>query len=754
MSINPIKICNPNQAVTLADVFKIDGFVPDRKRDGGYKRVAGETVSQVQGTPAFCQKFVQWIEQNPNDWPDLKAVLTSAPDEISRINALILIAKTVGHIFNFTGSIFIAKDRSCEFEGFSETFVIPRVLWRWNAFAREDFVSKEAHAFVANALLNAVWHDNCSKKKLEEVFAQIHNPSYNYPILIGSGWVWHSTYVIFYKDPVDSKDEIRIACCNRGADSGGRPGIVFLKVKDKSKITLDFLQILANRIEVDQSQYKGLQKIKEELGAEESFYIKKKKQKSGNCTYANLKAAIYVLLIVRELEFDIDSFILSEGPITTSLDVYKSFVAYDANQTLKELAQDFPFTEVVLAPVRYCERIALLFCGFAFKKASKPKKINFAVLQKMIQSIEACPPLSERVNAFKTSLFSEHVIKSVKGGSALTPLIVEGYSFLPIEDYSGPRRFNFFMMNLREFPPQIAPCTNLRELHFGTNHIRVVPPWIGRLLNLQKLDLEFNIISEISEEMGSLTNLKKLNLNANQLGSIPPVIERLINLKDLNLARCQVSELSERACNLTNLKNLSLEHNAIRAIPSEIRRYVYLKQLYLHNNKITCIPPEIGNCLNLEILDLSSNKIQNIPPAIANCIKLRGLHLGTNKIEVLPIELGHCSALRTLVLSRNRIKILPPELFHGNLEQLSCDSNQIQHIPPQIEKCSDLEVLHLNLNLITTIPQEIMKCSSLQVCNLEHNQIGSAPDNILALFNKKSNFSLLNNPVKAPKTEA
>ena len=731
--------------MSISNVFKIDGFVPNPERDRDYEKRTNETVSQVQGCPAFCEKFIQWTEQNPGCWPDLKTMLAS-PDQTSRKNALILIAKTVGHIFHFRGEISVAEDKTCEFEGFSETFGIPRVLWRWNAFGREGLVSKEIHAQVAYTLLNALWHDNCSQEKLEEVLAQIHNPSYSSPILVGSGWIWHSTYAIFYKDPDDSKNEIRLAYCNRGADCANQSGIVFLKIKDKSKITLEFLQVLANRIEVDFSQYMSLKKIKE-LGAEEITYISMKKQKSGNCTYANLKAAIYALLLIPTLNADIDSFTLVDGPVQSSSDIYKNFVTYDANETLKELAQDFRCTEMLLAPIDYYERLVAFLCDIVFEHAPKPKKVNPALLQEVVHSLEICPPLKACVDRNKTHLLSRHVIQSVRNGAPLTPLVIKNYSPLPIEDYSGLRRFDFIMLNLSKFPSQLAPCTHLKELFLRNNHIGVIPSLVGRLLHLETLDLAHNRISEIAEEVGSLPNLKQFDLNGNHLKIIPSVIQRLVNLKDLNLSDNQIPEFSEGTNHLSHLKILRLARNRIQSIPSTISNYSHLKQLVLSYNKILSIPPEIGNCLYLKILNLTANMIKDVPPEIGRLTKLQNLHLDQNEIIALPTEIGNCSNLRVVVLSQNKIEILPLGLFQSNLEELSCGDNQIQAIPSQIGTCSSLEVLYLNNNQITTIPPEIMKCSQLTVCDLKSNKIASISEDLLALFVRKLSFSLHGNPV-------
>ena len=676
--------------ISLNDVFKIDGFVPNPERDRDYIKQGNETVSQVQGCPAFCEKFIQWTEQNPGCWPDLKAALAS-PDETSRTNALILIAKTVGHIFNFPDKFSVAKNREYQFVGFSETFVIPRVLSRWNAFAKKGLVSPETHAFVADALFNAVWHDNCSKKKLQETLENIHDPIYRCRILVGSGWIWHSTYVIFYKDPNDTKDEIRIGYCNRGADCANQSGIVFLKIKDKSKITLEFLQILANRIKVDHSQYMSLKEIKAELGAEEISYIPMKKQKSGNCTYSNLKAAIYTLLLIKKLGSYLDAFLLIQKSSVrpkmleliqeqqkTASDAYKLFVAYDANQTLEELSQDFPFNEMLLAPLSYYQTMTARICQLFFCK--KPKKVYVTSLQKLVRSMQTCPYLKEAIDSAIVPLLSQHVAKLVKDRLPLTPLVLKSYFSEPIADYSLITKLDLKEMYLKEFPNQITVCTQLTELDLYSNQLQCIPPAIRQFTALRYLSLVRNQLSDDLKGIKHLTNLTRIALSGNKIKAFPSKLARLTHLKQLSLGSNLISEIPETIGYLVNLRELGLNYNRIKAIPPEIRSLTNLEFLYLGGNQITSIPLELfQSCTRLSFLGLESNLIKSLPKEVGNLTNLINLDLRQNQLIVIPLTITQCSKLRYLQLDGNKIIKIPDTLheFFGKNRITSFTPNNL-----------------------------------------------------------------------------
>jgi Leucine-rich repeat (LRR) protein len=756
---------------TLNALFSIPGFIPDAKRDSNYEKKLGESVSQVQGSLAFCQAWIQWTEANPGNWPDLKQVLTLTP---GNPDALILIAKIVGHILHLKGTIPVAKNQTCQFEGFSETFCIPKLIGRWNAFAREGFVSQETHAVIAFSLLNALWHDNCSEQRLKEVLTDIHNPSYSCPTVVGTGWVWHSTYAIFYKHPEDSKNEIRIAYCNRGSDCGDRSGIVFLKVKDKSKITLEFLEVLGNRIKTAHAHYMSLERIKNELGAEEVIHFPMTLQKSGNCSYANLKATIYALLrILKELDM------LSPEEVLLRKN-YKQFVAYDANETLIELAQNFLSNEMLLAPLKYYERLALIFCDFAFEKTIKPKKVDLAVLRKIIQSIEASGLLKEPIHAIKTFTVSQHALQSIKRKDPLLPLTIQSYSLHPI-DYSVLKKLNLVSGNLTKFPSQIESLTNLTKLSLRHNRIEEIPPAISCLINLKRLNFNNNWLSKISEKITSLTNLTQLNLSDNPIGTVPQVIENLINLEDLDLSSIGIHTLSGAIAQLTNLKRLVLLGNCVLSLPPGIGLLTRLKTLFFksgrhyyeqfekefpktvrhltnleHLSLENCVKNEvlastIEHLTNLQSLSLEGNEIDSLPSTLfESCIHLKTLSLSKNfRLSLIPPKVSSLYQLETLVLSSTEISILPDTFRHlVTLKNLSLDWNKFAVFPPAINSLTNLQSLNLAGNRIASIPFEFfLSCTNLTNLSLEKNKLISSIPPEIGLLTRLETLLLRENEI-------
>ena len=697
--VSPTSDLKPKKPIiSLADVLKEPGFVPDLERDRHYGKQLDQTLSEMHGRPSFCQKFVEWFEQDPNAYPDLKAAVASAPNSTYRTNLLTLITKMVWHLLSFKGSIPIEKGL-CQLEGFSETFVIPEVLRRWNEFVKGGFVPQEIDTFVANILQSAAWHDRCSEQKLKSILSDIQNPSYRGPILIGSGWAWHSTYVVFYKDPEDSENEIRMGYCNRGADcdEGGISGIVFLKIRDKSKITLEFLQVLANRIEVDHSEYKSLKKIKEELQAEEIGCVAMKKQKVGNCTYANLKAALYALLLINQLGKNLDAYLKINKLDTelndiqlkltqeqkTALSIYKKFSSYEANQTLREL-QDFSLSnEMLPVPLDYAQAMTVVINHL------KSKKADPVVLESLRCSIKACPALDKA---------EEQVQEKQWEAQAILVLWDEIYfqlCGLPLHErpmkmpeFDNPNQIRTWLRS------NVATLAKITELNLSDTQLKVLPKEIQYCTQLQKLDLYNTPIT-------SFANLRLPQLQTLNLSSTP-----LIHISNLQLPQLQTLNLSN--CQLTSF-------------PADFQ-LPQLQNLDLRNNNLTALPENL-QLPELQVLSLCYNQLTSLP-ADLQLPQLKNLDLRNNKLSSLPADL-QLPRLREIFLSDNQLTSIP-DLQLPELQDLDATHNRLTSAP-NIELMPKLTCLMLNDNHLSQAP-DILMISNLTLLTLDRNRLTHFPD--------------------------
>ena len=319
-----------------ADIFSCRGFIKDADKDKDHDLRKLETVSEVQGTFAFCKKITQLTEKTP--------VILSPKylrnHERLDPTCLTLRYKRLGHVFNKNTLFYPSEGVSRNIEGFSETFCINMLRATFNEFAcaKKDIISKETHETVAETLSKAVWNDNVSDEKIAEIHRNIHDPHYSHSILVGSGWDWHSTQIVFRR----IQGKLHMFYCNRGADCGVNPGIMVCCIEKEHLITPEFLKRIALRLAVKYADYTSLDKISEELGAPPIQRIPMKAQKVGNCVYTSLKAAIYILLIVSDLTKDLEETLTPIFPLPSDAKIlnakasYKAFSKYDAEVVLED----------------------------------------------------------------------------------------------------------------------------------------------------------------------------------------------------------------------------------------------------------------------------------------------------------------------------------------------------------------------------------------------------------------------------------
>ena len=81
--------------------------------------------------------------------------------------------------------------------------------------------------------------------------------------------------------------------------------------------------------------------------------------------------------------------------------------------------------------------------------------------------------------------------------------------------------------------------------------------------NLEILDLSFNRLIKITEDIKYLNTLTNLKLNNNSLKELPYSIGKLINLKFLSLDHNKLSTIPSSIGSLNNLQILSLSHNNV-----------------------------------------------------------------------------------------------------------------------------------------------------------------------------------------------
>mmetsp|Transcript_11488 Transcript_11488/g.34871 ORF Transcript_11488/g.34871 Transcript_11488/m.34871 type:complete len:257 (-) Transcript_11488:425-1195(-) len=138
----------------------------------------------------------------------------------------------------------------------------------------------------------------------------------------------------------------------------------------------------------------------------------------------------------------------------------------------------------------------------------------------------------------------------------------------------------------------------------------------------------------------------------------------------LDLSYNKLEVLPQELGNLYLLRELDVSSNRIANIPREIMRCKRLRVLKANGNEIAEVPHELGHCRLLEELYLSENQISEIPGSIGALDGLQTLTLQNNHLAELPPELGLCVALKRLDCSNNPGLLMIPEKLRGDLPMI------------------------------------------------------------------------------------
>jgi Leucine-rich repeat (LRR) protein len=164
--------------------------------------------------------------------------------------------------------------------------------------------------------------------------------------------------------------------------------------------------------------------------------------------------------------------------------------------------------------------------------------------------------------------------------------------------------------------------------------------------DLEELDLSYNNLEELPEEMGQLKKLKVLNIENNKIATIPPALS--FRLTHLNIGGNRIVYFTNQfaAPMRSTLVEFNYSGSGLKMISPEVFQMTKLARLDLSINGLSSIPVEFQNLAGtLTYLNLASNQITTIHPVIGTLKKLVYLNLSVNSIEKLPEELFSLTAL-------------------------------------------------------------------------------------------------------------
>ena len=274
------------------------------------------------------------------------------------------------------------------------------------------------------------------------------------------------------------------------------------------------------------------------------------------------------------------------------------------------------------------------------------------------------------------------------------------------------------------------------------------------LERIDTLDLSYNMLSVLPDEVLRCKNLRSINLIGNKDLSVPATLAALQAMPLLTDIRISTNRIdSILPVNYTKITHLDMSNSDVTTIMADIANFANLRQLDLSGNKLLTLPAEIGELKQLVVLNVNENRLTRLPNELGNLMNLKLLNLSNNKLADLPDALGKLPQLATLDLSNNKMVALNANvLLAPRLSDLNVSRNQLESLPAEIGKMPMLQHLLLTQNKLTTLPAAAAKMKRLQTIDLSQNLFGAFPEVLFNIKNLKQ-ITLLGNTIKPEDVE-
>ncbi|ONI16283.1 hypothetical protein PRUPE_3G089400 [Prunus persica] len=226
------------------------------------------------------------------------------------------------------------------------------------------------------------------------------------------------------------------------------------------------------------------------------------------------------------------------------------------------------------------------------------------------------------------------------------------------------------------FPSSLYSCKNLRTLAtFDSNISTFGRELISQLKCLRTLNLSFNSIKEVPNEVGELAHLRYFDLSYNEdLMKLPDSVCNLMNLQTLRLIWCRTLE----------------------RLPEGIGKLINLQHLYVMGCFRLKLPKVIARLTSLRTLDqVRILEVDNKKEVLFGLSDLRNLDQlrGSFRIEFLENLKDARQAEKAHLVNKNCLVSLELRFFFGGTDEIPLVASQEETLnalqpPPNLESFS------------------------------------------------------------------
>ncbi|KAI9921463.1 hypothetical protein PsorP6_000305 [Peronosclerospora sorghi] len=272
-------------------------------------------------------------------------------------------------------------------------------------------------------------------------------------------------------------------------------------------------------------------------------------------------------------------------------------------------------------------------------------------------------------------------------------------------------------------------CAVLRKLDLSYNDIAEIPNQVETLKYLASFKMRHNHLRQLPLAFWTLETLTHLDLSNNQLeGCLPEPIGQLVNLKELGLEGNQLTQLPDSFGKLIQLEVLRIESNQLRTLPSTIGCLHNLKTLLAHSNQIVELPLSFRSLTNLLTLDLKKNYLVTTGNAFLELVLIKYIDLRQNKLEAFPTLPKRSNCLDQLLLGFNMLREIPEYVILGVMDSLTVldmRDNKLQCLPNKVPHLYRLKTLDVTNNDLHDLPPGLGYLKYLDHLLVEGNPLRS-----------------------------
>jgi Leucine-rich repeat (LRR) protein len=236
---------------------------------------------------------------------------------------------------------------------------------------------------------------------------------------------------------------------------------------------------------------------------------------------------------------------------------------------------------------------------------------------------------------------------------------------------------------------------NITDLSLDSNGLAdTLPDAVLALTNLTRLNIQSNQLRSLPH-LGDYQKLIELRANDNALQSVPPSIGTLTDLKTLEVSFNQLVMLPDEVGGCRHLVSIRARGNELKTLPVGIAKLWTLEELLLDKNPLVRLPYAVAS-MPLRQITYDIELLQSPPLAVAaqgpeftmHYLKLlraaetRGkLEIDELKLDLVPIEVCEIGSLTSLSMERNEIRSIPRTIIDlSKLESLRYAQRALHHL--------------------------------------------------------------------------